>query len=128
MKFSWNVDVKQIRMLLLGKKIKIDKSLKNSFHYFAWNFHEINSSDIKSDLISHPFNIMKVPFKLKHAIWDICMYENTYLQIRFRGFSIEFERAIRGVKMTSIFHFHETFMKKTILPQVIIGNNWRQNI
>ena len=48
---------------------------------------------------------------MKHAIWDICMSENTCLQIRNRGFSIEFERAIRGVKIISIFPFHENFMQ-----------------
>lgn len=61
MKFSWNVDVKQNWMLLFGKKIKNDKFPKNRFVYFAWKFHEINSSYSSSDLISHPFNILVIP-------------------------------------------------------------------
>ena len=79
MKFSWIVDVKQNWILLFAKKSKNAKSLKIRFVYFAWNFHEIKCSYPKSDLISHPFHLMKVPLKLKHVIWDICMSENTYL-------------------------------------------------
>ena len=79
----------------MGENLKSGLLLIFRFVYFQWNLHEINSSDGGSDIISDTFNLMKVPSKLKKAIWSICMSENTYLQIRKEAFSIKFERAIR---------------------------------
>ena len=51
-------------------------------------------------LISQSINIMKVPSKMKSAIWDICMSENRCLYFRFKDFSFLLSKSIRPFKMT----------------------------
>lgn len=66
-------------------------------------FYLIKLSYASSRIISQVVNLINLPFKLKVLIWDICMSEKRCLQIRNKGFSFLFERAIRYPKITYIF-------------------------
>lgn len=80
------------------KKLKSTNCSKIAFIIWWLSFNLNESSHMTCHLISQSINIIKVPFKLKVLIWDICMSENRCLYFRFGAFSFLFERAIRQVK------------------------------
>lgn len=63
---------------------------------------------------------------MKCAIWDICMSEKRYLQIRFRAFSIVFCKSIRYLKCNIFLHLHEISCKKISSPEEI--KSWWKNL